>query len=108
METGRDDGAIVDQRHLPGPELAGAGDRVVQVGERDARTGTRDEILAAVRKYHLSAALEGDAVLDEFEVGVVSNRIERDDSRVVDGAAERQHATVADGHRAGVVGDRRL
>ena len=35
METGRDDRAVVDQRHSP--ELAGAGDGVVHVGERDAR-----------------------------------------------------------------------
>jgi hypothetical protein len=34
--------AIVDQRHLPSPELAGAGYSVIHICERDARSGTGD------------------------------------------------------------------
>jgi hypothetical protein len=108
METGRDDRAIVDERHLPSAELAGTGNRVVHIGEGDARNSTGDTILAAVGQYDLSAALERDAVLDEFQVRVVSNRIERDHSRVVDDTAQRQHGTVTDSHGPGVVRDRRL
>src|SRR5262245_66522279 len=101
MSAGRDNRAFVDQCHPPSPELAGTGDRVVHIGERDAWNGTRDTILVAIGQYDLSAALERDAVLDELQVRVVSDRIERDDSRVVDDTAERQHDPVTDGHSPG-------
>src|SRR5262245_49546038 len=108
MSTGRDNRALVDQRHPPSPELAGARYRVVHIGERDARNGTRDTILVAIGQYDLSAALERDAVLDELQMRVVSDRIERDDSRVVDDTAQRQHGPVTDGHSPGVVRSRHL
>ena len=57
---------IVDQRHLPSPELAGAGDSVVYICDCDARSSTGDKILVAVGQYDLSATLERDAILNKF------------------------------------------
>src|SRR6266480_969284 len=108
MSSGRDNRALVDQRHPPTPELAGAGYRVVYIGERDARNGTRDKILVAVGQCDLSATLERDARLNEFQTRFVSSRVERNSSRVGDDTAQRQQGAVADGHPPSDVRDRRL
>ena len=60
---------VVDQRQLPVAELAGTGDGVVDVGQRDVRVGADDDVAAAVGQRELAAALQRDAVLDELELG---------------------------------------
>ena len=69
MGAGRDNRSLVDQRHLPSAELAGAGDRVVDVGQRDAWDSARDKILVVVGQYDLAAALKRDAMLNELQIG---------------------------------------
>src|SRR5438270_85486 len=108
MGTGGDDFAIVDQRHLPITNLAGTGDRVIHIGERDAWTSARDEILVVIGQYNLAAALKGDPMLDEFKLRLVSSGIERDTPGVVDDAAKRQHGAVANRHGSSVVEHWRL
>ena len=99
---------LVDQRDLPISETAGARNDVVDVGQRDARIGAGDHVLAAVRQDDLTAALKRDAVLDELQVGFIAGRTQCDGAGVVNHAAQRQHGAVADHHVAGVVGDRHL
>ena len=88
--------------------MAGAGDRVVHVGERDVGDRSGDHVLAAVRQDDLAVALERDAVLDQLEVGLASGRVQLDRAGVVDDAGERQDRAVADHHVAGILRDRRL
>ena len=66
MGAGRDNRSLVDQYCLPISKLAGARDRVVDVGERDAWKSAGDEILVAIGQYNLTAALKRDAILNEF------------------------------------------
>src|SRR5262245_35820626 len=108
MGTNGNDGATVDQRHLPGPELASADDRIVHVGHRHARDGAGNYILAAVRQYDLTAPLQRDAGPRDLQVRLVASGIKGDNSRVVDDPAQRQHGAVTDYHRPGIVQRRRL
>src|SRR5436190_23203505 len=105
MAAGGNDRAIVDQRHLPSPDLAGAGDGVVKVGESDARIRAGNYVPLTVRQYDVTASLERDPMLNEFQFCGVSSRVERNTPRiiVIDDAAQRQHSAVSDGHQPGSI-----
>ena len=109
VAAGGDDGAFVDQRHLPVAELAGAGDGVVDVGERDARDRCRRS-----RSRHCRTAPPCRRPASVTPCWTISRSVSLPveprwmAAGVVDDAAERQQCAVADHHVAGVVGDRRL
>src|SRR5262249_56413504 len=81
--------------------LAGAGDHVIHVRERDARAACGDEILTAIRQCDLTASFERDSVLDEFEMRIGSSRDERDGSCVIDDTAQRPRQEIPGGTKPG-------
>ncbi len=75
---------------------------VVDIGQGDVRGRTCDDVGAIVRHHDLTATLQSDAVLDQFQLAGRARRVERDGASIVDRAGERQQGAVADRHRAAV------
>ncbi len=83
------DQAAVGERHLVPPELTGAVDRVVAVGQPVVATGAVYPVLGVVRQHH-AAATTPHRVADDHQVGDVAYRIHVQRPGVVVAAAAFQ------------------
>src|SRR4051794_7847805 len=72
VDAGSDNRAMVDKYHHAIAKVPGAGDDVIHVGKFDIQDRSGDHVPAAVRDVDVAAALEGDAVLDQFQISLAS------------------------------------
>src|SRR3954447_4962009 len=86
VDASSDDRALVDKYHHAIAEVPGAGDDVVHVRELDVPNRSGDHVFTAVGEVDVAAALQGDAVLDQFQVRLASSRVQFDRPGIVDDA----------------------
>ena len=91
---------FVDECHLPGAQLPGARDRVVDVGEHRVGAAAEDHVLVAVGQRDLPAARQRRAANQDLQVGLAARGGELDRAAVLDRPAERHNRAVMKCHRA--------
>jgi hypothetical protein len=93
----------VGQAQLAVTQLAGPGNSIVFIVQRDAGTRSGNHVRVVIRQYNLATAMKCCAGLNELQIGFGARRIEFNDAGVLDYAAQRQPCTVADYHVCGIL-----